>query len=62
MMSFAIRIAAAFALAFAVAAALSQDAAAASIKRHHPVKTHPTAKPAEQYLRSASPDPGHAPR
>jgi hypothetical protein len=58
----AIRAAVAVALGFAIATAVSQSASAAGKRHHHPANTSQTKKPAEQYLRSASPDPEHAQR
>jgi hypothetical protein len=61
-MLLAIRTIAALTLTFAIAALLPQSAFAATTKHHHATKTVPAKKPAEQYLRSASPDPEHAQR
>jgi hypothetical protein len=62
-MSLAIRIAVAVAFIFAIAIAVPQSALASGKTHHHPVKTSPTKKPSEQYLRSAAPpDPEHAQR
>jgi hypothetical protein len=63
MMHIAIRMTAAVALTFTIAAAIPQNAIAATNKhRHHATKTAPSPKPTEQYLRSASPDPEHGQR
>jgi hypothetical protein len=63
MMHLAIRITAAIALTFAIAAAVPQNAIAATSKHHHhATKSGPSPKPTEQYLRSASPDPEHGQR
>jgi hypothetical protein len=63
-MSTVIRATVAVALMFAVAATVSQSALAATKHHHHSMKaTGHTSKPAEQYMRSASPpDPEHAQR
>jgi hypothetical protein len=48
-MTLAIRVAVAVALTFAIATAVSQSALASGKRHHH------SAKPSEQYLRSAAP-------